>query len=393
MKKSTFLQISAAALLSLVSLQSTSLAQSIKPINAQLQIPSSPVLERNLTQIKVSPFYLEREQKAPLAIKNQIVDLRRDIQAKNLSFQVGYTTALDYKLQQLAGTKAPDDLPAQAQKQNTLATQILNIDLAERDKFERLNPGKIPELQLIQSRGCFASAKSFDWRNLNKVTPVRNQGACGSCWAFAALGAYEGNNLIRNNAQADASEQHIVNWGNAGSCSGGWWAKAFDFLINNGTATESTVPYTASNNAYNSNVSTPYRSIAWGYVKADGGIPTVAAMKQAMCKHGPLTVAVRVTPAFQAYTGGVFNEQSTGAINHGVTLIGWDDNKGAWLIKNSWGTGWGDNGYMWISYNSNRIGYGAAWTQARSTFYKVSPDLFKKLSPDLIRINPHIIPR
>ncbi|WP_254446976.1 C1 family peptidase [Dolichospermum sp. UHCC 0259] len=58
-------------------------------------------------------------------------------------------------------------------------------------------------------------------------------------------------NLIRNNATADASEQQIINWGGAGSCGGGWWSKAFDYLINNGTATEATVPYTATNNPYN----------------------------------------------------------------------------------------------------------------------------------------------
>jgi hypothetical protein len=75
-------------------------------------------------------------------------------------------------------------------------------------------------------------------------------------------------------------------------------------------------------------------------------------------------VAVEVTNAFRAYTGGVFNESSTGDVNHGVTLIGWDDAKQAWRIKNSWGPGWGESGYMWIDYQSNSIGYGASWVQA-----------------------------
>jgi cathepsin L len=395
MKNSKFLQISSAILLSWGIFQNIALSQ---PIERQQRILIPQTVERNLSQIKINPLYLEREQKAPLIIKNQLLELRRDINSKNLTFQVGYTSALDYKLEQLAATKAPDDLPTQANIQNALAAQILNVDLAERDKFERVNPGVIPELQLIKRSGCFASAKSFDWRNLNKVTPVRNQGGCGSCWAFATLGAYEGSNLIRNNTAADASEQAIINWGGAGSCGGGWWSKAFDFLIQKGTATEATVPYTATNNPYNPSVDTPYRSIAWGYVKPDGGIPTVAEMKLAMCKYGPLTVAVRVTPAFQGYVSGVFNEQANGPINHGVTLIGWDDQKQAWLIKNSWGTNWGDNGYMWIGYNSNSIGYGAAWTQARSNFYKLSPDLLKKfttlqINPDLIKVNPGKLPR
>lgn len=375
MKNIGLLQISALALLSLGILQSPSFAQTS---DNQIKLSATPKVTNNLSQLKLSPIYLERELKAPVTIKTQLSELRFNIQARKWTFQVGYTTALDYKLEQLAGTKAPDDLPTQASVQNTVAAKLLNIDLVERDKFAKLNPGLLPELRQIKI-GCFASAKSFDWRNLNKVTPVRNQGSCGSCWDFATLGAYEGSNLIRNNVVADASEQHILNWGGAGSCAGGWWANAFNFLISNGTATETTVPYTGTQNPYNPSVPKPYRAIAWGYVKPDGGIPTVAEMKLAMCKYGPLTVAVRVTPAFQAYAGGVFNEQASGAINHGVTLIGWDDQKQAWLIKNSWGTGWGDNGYMWIGYNSNSIGYGAAWTQAKSTFYKISPELFKQI--------------
>ena len=376
MKNIGLLQISAFALLSLGILQSPSLAQTS---DNQIKVSATPKVTNTLSQLKLSPIYLERELKAPVTIKTQLSELRQNIQVQKWTFQVGYTTALDYKLEQLAATKAPDDLPTQASAQNTVAAQLLNIDLAERDKFAKLKPGLLPELRPIKNRGCFASAKSFDWRNLNKVTPVRNQGSCGSCWDFAALGAFEGSNLIRNNVTANASEQHILNWGGAGSCAGGWWANAFNFLISNGTASETTVPYTATQNPYNPSVPTPYRAIAWGYVKPNGGIPTVAEMKLAMCKYGPLTVAVRVTPAFQAYAGGVFNEQASGAINHGVTLIGWDDQKQAWLIKNSWGTGWGDNGYMWIGYNSNSIGYGAAWTQAKSTFYKISPELFKQV--------------
>lgn len=85
-----------------------------------------------------------------------------------------------------------------------------------------------------------------------------------------------------------------------------------------------------------------------------------------MCKNGPLAVAVNVTANFQSYTSGVFNENDNSGINHGVTLIGWDDNRNAWLIKNSWGTNWGDNGYMWINYNSNNIGYAAAWVKAKN---------------------------
>jgi hypothetical protein len=99
----------------------------------------------------------------------------------------------------------------------------------------------------------------------------------------------------------------------------------------------------------------------------------VDRLKDALCKFGPLAVTVLATDAFQAYTGGdIFNECASGDINHAVTLIGWDDDKQAWLIKNSWGTGWGDTcgygserGYMWIAYGCNKIGAYAAWVYAQ----------------------------
>jgi len=87
-------------------------------------------------------------------------------------------------------------------------------------------------------------------------------------------------------------------------------------------------------------------------------------LKKALCEYGPLAVAVAATPVFKAYKSGVFNENSNAGINHGVTLVGWDDSKEAWRIKNSWGTGWGEKGFMWIAYGCNQIGYAASWVQA-----------------------------
>ncbi|MDY7008249.1 MAG: C1 family peptidase, partial [Cyanobacteriota bacterium] len=79
----------------------------------------------------------------------------------------------------------------------------------------------------------------------------------------------------------------------------------------------------------------------------------------------PVVSAVYMTDVFHAYKGGVYNENAYGTPNHAVTIIGWDDRKRAWLVKNSWGTDWGEDGYIWIAYNTNRIGYGAAWVDAR----------------------------
>lgn len=71
---------------------------------------------------------------------------------------------------------------------------------------------------------------------------------------------------------------------------------------------------------------------------------------------------MNATLAFQGYKSGVFNENANdNGINHAIVIVGWDDAKGAWRIKNSWSTGWGEAGYMWIKYGSNDIGYAATW--------------------------------
>lgn len=322
--------------------------------------------------------YAQREKAAPPAVKQRLASLRQEIKARNLSFEVGYTTAMDESLDKLAGTRAPADLPAQAKRQNELGLKLLRIDREARDQA-RVRVGSFPELQIT----CTASRTAFDWRTLGKVTPVRDQDGCGSCWAFAAEGAYEGSYALRNVTLEDTSEQDVLSCSGAGSCGGGWWAGVFAWLISHGTATEAAYPYTATDSACKTSVAAPYRAVAWGYVKSDGGIPSVTETKQALCEHGPLAVAVLATGAFQAYTSGVFNEHdTTHGINHGVTLIGWDDAKHAWLIKNSWGTGWGLAGYMWIDYDSNNITYGAAWVQAESRLYRLPTEYFK-LMPNI----------
>jgi cathepsin L len=344
---------------------------------------------RPVTRQRLNPaLFAQREQGAPQKIKSQLQSLRAQLAEKKLTFTIGYTKALDVPLEKLAGTRAPTNLPELATKQNKLATQLLSIDIAARDaaaaKSKRLQ-------RLIAVReSCTADRPAFDWRTLGKVTDVRDQDGCGSCWAFATIGAYEGGYALRNDMKIDASEQDVLSCSKAGSCSGGWWAGAFDWLIATGTTDEISYPYTATDTSCKTNVAASYRAVAWGYVKPDGSTPSVTEMKQALCDHGPLTVAVYVTPLFQAYTGGIFNEHDTShGINHGVTLIGWDDQKNAWVIKNSWGTLWGEAGYMWIAYDSNNIGYGAAWVQPKSNFYRLPPAYYE-LVPNIRPMNEQV---
>lgn len=323
--------------------------------------------------------YIQRENRAPDSIKKVLSDLRAKIKAQNFTFEVGYTSALDRKLEQLAGTRAPQNLEGMAREQNKLAQDLMRVDENARNQV-KLTGIQWPELSIQ----CSPAVSAFDWRRLGKVTSIRDQRTCGSCWAFATIGAFEGSYLIRNADGINASEQQVLSCSGVGNCSGGWWA--FDFLIHHGVASEANYPYTATDTPCMGNVPSPYRAVAWGYVHANGGVPSVGEMKQALCQYGPLAVAVRATVEFQSYRSGVFNQRDLGNVNHGVTLIGWDDTKNAYLIKNSWGPSWGEDGgfgseggFMWIAYDSNSIGFGAAWVRARNNYYMIPSEYYKLL--------------
>lgn len=296
-------------------------------------------------EISITPStdYRKRELGATAKIKAELAALRDEAKDKQWTFEVGYTTAMDFSIDKITGLKPPSDWLIQAKQQNLMAKALL-------------------ESSQIALGQCVASASKFNWAENNGVTEVKDQGNCGSCWAFATHGAFEGSYAILNKAMINSSEQDTLDCSGAGSCSGGWWA--YDYLIKTGSAREADYPYLAVKGTCKA-VQRPYKAEVWGYVDANVDIPSVAALKKALCDYGPLAVAVAVTSAFQAYKSGVFNENSNASVNHGVTLVGWDDSKQAWRIKNSWGPGWGESGYMWIAYNSNKIGYGASWVKAK----------------------------
>jgi cathepsin L len=326
-----------------------------RPAQAQEEVTRPPLQPFDpKTEILVAPIYNDRLQTAPQEVKSKLADLQKEADQKGWTFSVGYTEAIDIPLEKLAGTRIPENFLELAKKQNAFARAAL--------KFEDL-PAETPP--------CSVSAIKFDWRSLGKVTPIRQQGNCGSCWDFGAMGAYEANYLVRHSLAIDASEQHVLSCAtyadgsDAGTCGGGWYDPVFNWMLTRSVTDEAHLPYAAADNACTTGLTGSYRSINWGFVSDKNTIPSVDQLKQAICMHGPAVVAVNATPAFQAYTGGVFNEGATGYINHAVLLVGWDDNKGAWLMKNSWGTFWGDSGYMWIRYGTNKIGYAAAWVESK----------------------------
>jgi hypothetical protein len=220
----------------------------------------------------------------------------------------------------------------------------------------------------------------LDWRDARRDAgapppPVRNQGGCGSCWAFATVAPVEFL-LWAGNVSADLSEQHLVSCVQAASptathavrnqqsfccAGGGWWA--FDDLIRDGLVPEACYPYAARDRECEPHACAPLpqRPSRWGYVDPDEGVPSIDVLKRAILEHGPVAAAVAVGNDFYAYRRGVYNYHQPGSVNHGVAIIGWNDTLHAWIIRNSWGPGWGMNGYMYIQYGVSSVGDGAAY--------------------------------
>jgi C1A family cysteine protease len=177
---------------------------------------------------------------------------------------------------------------------------------------------------------------------------------------------------LRKTASAKyLSEQYLISCNSNGwSCNGGWFAHDYHLkkYITGETAAgavyESTFPYRAANVACNPPHQHQEKLSSWSYVNLSNpySVPSVAAIKQAIYKYGPISAAVCVGSQFQRYKSGIFStNESCGssAVNHAIVLAGWDDTTQSWLLRNSWGSSWGESGYMRIKYNTSNIGYAA----------------------------------
>jgi len=178
----------------------------------------------------------------------------------------------------------------------------------------------------------------------------------------------ESNIRIRDGATKDLAEQYLLSCNTDGwSCSGGWWAH--DYHLNKippgepdaGAVYEADFPYVARDDPCGPSHTHHEKIVSWAFVGPEYGVPSVAAIKQAIYDHGPVSAGVCVGPAFQNSSGGIFqtNETSSGYVNHAIVLVGWDDSQGIWHLRNSWGTGWGESGYMRIKYGTSNVGYSA----------------------------------
>jgi len=269
-----------------------------------------------------------------------IAALQKQGELEGWTFTVGENSATQYSIDHLCGFVVPENWE----------------DGAHFEFFTQM--GGLPDY--------------FNWYDLGGCTPIKNQGNCGSCWAFGTVGPLESAILLSGGGEVDLSEQWLVSCNSDGwGCNGGWWAHDYhqwktDPCGDTGAVLESEFPYVAYNAPCNCPYPHDYLIDDWAFVGSEHGIPSVSAIKQAIYDHGPISVAVRADSAFQSYNGGIFNEHSSGDVNHAVVLVGWDDNQGSdgiWFLRNSWGEGWGEDGYMRIEYGCSSVGYSACYIE------------------------------
>jgi C1A family cysteine protease len=328
----------------------------VMPVIARAQIPPLSGNSQMIINMK--------EISASEKVRNILQGQRAFVSTNNLKFRVGVTAVSELDLKSITGALPADENAA--------------------SKLKRLFPGRTPTNKPGLNNNISADKilllRSYDSREKNYIPPVRLQ-QCGNCWAYSAIGAIEASYIKTNKVPSpftvDLSEQYIVSCSQAGDCSGGWPYMVFQYLKGpkKSVITEKESPDDGQLHSCPNVPATAGISISdWGPVDLTVDFFNIAAknkIKESVYKYGAVSTCLLATPLFQNFKSGVFFEirsnHNNPQINHAVVIIGWNDNKNAWLVRNSWSEDWGEAGYAWVDYDTNNIGYGSFWCQSSFT--------------------------
>jgi len=236
---------------------------------------------------------------------------------------------------------------------------------------------KKTELELRFQGIAAAKLSRFDWReNGLDVGEVEDQGYnCRVCWAFASVDAMQiSRRLIALRAQTDFKEKNAPSVRQLISCrrpdpkdlcAENWHGDTFSYFIYQGLPLGGSKKYSTENKDWTCEAEKYVKALTWDYVSSNPtNISTPEEIKLAVVTYGAVVTSFKLDNCLDLYGDGVFNEEYNQGGNHIVSIIGWDDQKEAWLIKNSYGKKWGENGFGWIKYGSNGIGKFSAFVVA-----------------------------
>jgi C1A family cysteine protease len=199
-------------------------------------------------------------------------------------------------------------------------------------------------LKFLGQQYTVEAPATLDWREKGKVSPIKDQGMCGSCWAFSTVAFLESQKLIKDSQTTTYSEQQLVDCdrGTNMGCNGGLMHTALKYVSSKGLEGDSVYPYKARDMTcqYNqSKVIVGATNVQCYEDLSDDQIKTY------LTNIGPLSIAVDAND-FQMYSSGILNCHGS-QLNHGVLLVGYGEN--FWIVKNSWGQNWGENGFVRVS--------------------------------------------
>ncbi|XP_054154742.1 uncharacterized protein LOC128953285 [Oppia nitens] len=227
-----------------------------------------------------------------------------------------------------------------------------------------LEPIDVQQLPMTVYNASVSVPDSHDWRSSGKVGHIKNQGQCGSCWAFASVAIIESRLAIKKGSLRTLSEQEIIDCTSGYDCQHGGNIQMATQTLNRlgGIEGDNDYPYISGSGGKGSCHYQAARRVAHVGTSLHS-VSGEAAMQQSVYQNGPLYVHVYANADFQHYRSGIFSSGSCNAqINHAVTVVGYGP--GYWIIKNSWATSWGEQGFMRMTrgHDMCRISSSPIWT-------------------------------